>query len=962
MAVLVSPGVDVQIIDESYYGSAGAGTVPLIVIATAHNKASPSGSGIAPYTVPSEAGKVFLIGSQRELIQNFGNPNFYSVQGTPMHGHELNEYGLHAAYQYLGVSNRAYVLRADIDLAQLESSDSAPRGEPVGGTYWLDLNETIWGLFESNGNFLPGAAWTSQNVKVVTEENAVLSGSAYVPASSFGADGDYAVVTVSSDNKFYEKVSGSWYAIGTNAWKAAHPTSVVGVSNPTTLVEGSTFTINGSTVTVGATGTLAALVTNINGLNITNITASISNNALKLTNTAGGNIVIGTGVGTALTVLGLSAGTTKGVDVYRTNDAQYPANSVSGDIWIKGSSPNRGAAWSVKLYNAGISQWVKQSAPLYPYNSTLSDGNVAKDTAAFAGLGAPAVGVIYVGYDAATGVQTIRRWNGTRYEDLVYEASIVAPSTEPAAGTYWFSSDFRADIMVSDGNTWLGYRRRYPATDVNGVIIAGSAPTSQSTGDPLVDNDLWIDTSDLEAYPALYRYNATDMRWRRVDLTDQTTPFGIMFADARQNTGTTFVGIANDGDYTFESEDRQDMLLSDFLDPDAPDPRTTPDGMLLFNTRYSTYNVKQWQPEYFLDGEYDPNTNYVQTDYTVGDPSYVFPALTNAGRWVTMSGNRYDGAAWMGRKAQRAVIVRAMAAALAANEDIRSELVFYNLIAAPGYPELIDEMLTLNVDIKEHAFIIGDTPARLKPLTNDLQRWAQNAANTPSNGEDGLVSHTPYLGVYYPWGLSTNIDGSEIMVPPSTMVLRTIAYSDSISYVWFAPAGFQRGLVSNATSVGYLTEENEFRPILMSQGQRDVMYLNRMNPIAYIVNRGLVVYGQKTTSALDSALDRVNVARLANYLKYTLDNMMKPFLFEQNDQQTRDSVKLTVERFMANLISLRALEDFAVLCDETNNTPARRDRNELWVDILIKPIKAIEFIYVPVRIRNSSDNLDFNIG
>jgi phage tail sheath protein FI len=229
----------------------------------------------------------------------------------------------------------------------------------------------------------------------------------------------------------------------------------------------------------------------------------------------------------------------------------------------------------------------------------------------------------------------------------------------------------------------------------------------------------------------------------------------------------------------------------------------------------------------------------------------------------------------------------------------------------------------------------------------------------PSTGEEGLMVPGTgiYTGIYYPWGLSTNTDGSEIMIPASAIALRTMAYNDQVSYPWFAPAGFQRGLVSNATSVGYLTDEGEYKPVLLNPGQRDTLYVNKINPIAFIPGRGLVVYGQKTLYANQSALDRVNVARLANYLKYNLDNLMKPFLFEQNDQQTRDSAKLTVERFLTGLVTLRALEDFAVLCDESNNTPERRDMNQLWVDVLIKPIKAIEFIYIPVRIRNSGDEL-----
>src|SRR5690606_17259039 len=141
MATLLSPGVSVDIIDESFYGSSGPGTVPLIFIATAEDKLDASGSAIAEGTRKENAGKLLLMTSQRELLQTFGLPNFYSVQGTARHGYELNEYGLLTAHSYLGVANRAYVIRADVDLAQLEPTDLPPVGEPANGTYWLDLTE-----------------------------------------------------------------------------------------------------------------------------------------------------------------------------------------------------------------------------------------------------------------------------------------------------------------------------------------------------------------------------------------------------------------------------------------------------------------------------------------------------------------------------------------------------------------------------------------------------------------------------------------------------------------------------------------------------------------------------------------------------------------------------------------------------------------------------------------------------
>ena len=961
MAVLVSPGVDVQIIDESFYGGAGPGTVPLIVIATSSNKSTPAGDGVAPFTVPSQAGKLFLATSQRELLQNYGNPVFKNAQGTPLHGSELNEWGLHAAYSFLGVSNRAYVIRADIDLAQLEASDSAPRGRPFAGTYWLDLNETRWGIFQSNGDATPGSAWVPQPVRVAFVEDV---NSQFAPLVGFGRDGEFAVVPLTAENYIWEKINGAWYRIGTTAWNRARPTLVRGRANPDPVIENHAFRVNEVLITVPAEGAgLAAMITVINDAlqavdQATDLSAELGNDALVLRNASGGDIVVENVNGDALVTLGISAATYKGNNVTRTADAQYPAGSVSGDVWVKGTSPNRGAEWKVRVYDTNSSRFIATTAPFYAFDSSKIDGDAAKDVAARAALGNPVSGTVYVGFDAAAGVQSLRRWTGSRWEQLVYEADRAEPTTDPEEGTLWYSADLRADIMVADGDNWISYRRRYPDTDPDGPIIAGSAPLTQRDGTALVDNDLWIDSSDVENYPMIRRYTAATRRWTLIDKTDQTTPFGILFADARANSGPTFTGIPNSGSYIFNSERGGDMTLSDFLDPDAPDPRLYPAGMLLFNTRYATFNVKEWKPLYFERGGYDPNTDYTQGSYTVGF-GYTFPSLTSAGRWVTISGNRADGAPWMGRKAQRQMVVRSLSEVIAVNEDLRSDLVYFNLIAAPGYPELIDEMQTLNVDQKEVSFVVGDTPLRLAPSGTAIQAWASNAAGAPSNGEEGLTSTSPYTGIYYPWGLGTNVDGNEVVVPPSTIALRTIAYNDQVAYPWFAPAGFQRGLVTNATTVGYLTAEDEFRPVLLNSGQRDVLYLNRINPIAFIPNRGLVVYGQKTLSPTQSALDRVNVARLACYLKYNLDQIVKPFLFEQNDDQTRESARLTVERFLNGLVGLRALDDFAALCDMTNNTPERIDRNELWIDVLIRPLKAIEFIYIPVRIRNTGDDLNF---
>ena len=1195
MANLVSPGVQVQIIDESFYGSSGPGTVPFIVFATKQDKTQPGNTtSIASGTRAVNANKLYLITSQRELLQTFGNPIFHTQAGTPQHGNELNEYGLYSAYQYLGIANQAWVIRADVDLGQLEPSAIEPTGEPVNGDMWLDLANTNYGLFRSNGNVNSSLAWAAvspvvissaaqmerivQGYRTNTRAPLIDPNSACVSPSGAGAlvINGVPVVLASGDslNQIVQKISTNtalqskgitaeifarvekvnttsyatvynlrlkimdptiaiefdgtvgayainllldlgftdslgnatsfptnhmqpiaglgdlgtlavnavaqldptgvttalrtgvqifeklpvtteigtelkWFCVGTTdalcpgfGWREASATVVTGtnnapsfnpgdeallyiggsqvafVNNSTTLAgfasdlnaafalanvnalatvysngpnsylritnyDGTDITIVDSvgspfenlgftisqgfygdvtgtnanpnfygdsfTITVGSitsaaiapTGNIDAAILAINNepnLGLTGIVVASkvvvgSSEYLKITNNNGTFFTMRNGTGYSygvppLLLAGIPTGTTFGNSlVYQgysvsTPQPRNPGQLASGNIWINTVSGNRGSSYLIKRYNSGLNEWQVKSAPLY-----------MDDASANSGYGALRVqGSVYVQYNSeetspVSGYLLPKIWTGTTWEAIgdyiTYTQSVLPPTGMPAEGTLWYSTNLRVDIMVSDGVRWMGYRNMYPATDPNGAILSASEPSYQSDGyTPLVDNDLWIDTSDTENYPKIYRYDALNSVWQMIDTTDQSSSQGILFADVRPNND----GLMNG------SELISDMLVSDYVDPDAPSALTYPYGFLVFNTRYSTNNVKEWRPNYLTTGAYRD-------------------------RWVTASGNATNGGPLMGRKAQRIMVVRALAAAVVSNQDIRSESNFFNLIAAPGYPELIDEMINLNTDKKDVAFVLVDPPARLTPDGTSVQAWANNSNNAPSNGEEGLITHSRYAGVYYPWGLATNLDGTEIFVPPSMTVMRTIAFNDQVAYPWFAPAGFNRGMVSAVTSVGYLNGENEYTPVQLSQGQRDVLYTNKINPIAFIAGRGLVIYGQRTLSPVDSALNRVNVVRLINYLNYQLDNLAKPFLFEPNDQFTRDSATRTFESFFGDMVSLRAVYDYAVLCNETNNTPERIDRNELWIDVAIKPVKAVEFIYIPLRILNTGDPL-----
>ena len=265
-------------------------------------------------------------------------------------------------------------------------------------------------------------------------------------------------------------------------------------------------------------------------------------------------------------------------------------------------------------------------------------------------------------------------------------------------------------------------------------------------------------------------------------------------------------------------------------------------------------------------------------------------------------------------------------------------------------------MIAFNVDRGQTAFIVGDTPFRLEPNGTALSNWGNNTALAFDNNEDGAVSYDEYMAMFYPSGYTNDNLGNYIVVPPSHMMLRTIAISDQKSFQWFAPAGTRRGGVDNATAVGYIDSlTGEFKTTALPQSLRDVMAGIKVNPIATLPGAGIVNFGQYTRARNASALDRINVVRLIAYLRRQLNLLVKPFLFEPNDRITRNEIKQATESFLLELVGQRALYDFIVVCDESNNTNTRIDRSELWLDIAIEPVKAVEFIYIPLRIKNTGD-------
>ena len=150
----------------------------------------------------------------------------------------------------------------------------------------------------------------------------------------------------------------------------------------------------------------------------------------------------------------------------------------------------------------------------------------------------------------------------------------------------------------------------------------------------------------------------------------------------------------------------------------------------------------------------------------------------------------------------------------------------------------------------------------------------------------------------------------------------------------FSPAGTARGAILNAVKLGY-------NP---NQAQRDKLYTNRINPVIFSPGAGIVLFGDKTAFGKSSAFDRINVRRLFIFIENAIEAAAKDQLFEFNDEITRTNFVNIVEPFLRDVQAKRGIQDFRVVCDETNNTAAVIDNNEFIADIFIKPARSINFI------------------
>jgi hypothetical protein len=365
-------------------------------------------------------------------------------------------------------------------------------------------------------------------------------------------------------------------------------------------------------------------------------------------------------------------------------------------------------------------------------------------------------------------------------------------------------------------------------------------------------------------------------------------------------------------------------------------------------------NILQDAGEYYVQmtGSYANNSRYVRVKNVLlptpeylnnnGDPKSQFTGsipITSSGTFGSAKGTNIPSTT--GKYFEN--ITNSSIQGLSANDYTSSisllankDAYKYNLLTAPG---LIADSTNYPLHTNAVNLLLNTVQDRGDSMTIlDLVGYGSNITPVTINS---ITYNTSYAAAYWPWVKTVDPNtGNQVWVPASVMIPGIYAFNDKIAAPWFAPAGINRGVLSNVIQAErYLT-----------QGNRDTLYESNVNSIATFPNTGVVVFGQKTLQKKKSALDRVNVRRLLIELKNYISQIADSLVFEQNNLITRNNFLSQVNPYLSSIQQQQGLTDFKVIMNESNNTPNVIDNNQLVGQIYLQPTKTVEFII-----------LDFNI-
>jgi hypothetical protein len=282
----------------------------------------------------------------------------------------------------------------------------------------------------------------------------------------------------------------------------------------------------------------------------------------------------------------------------------------------------------------------------------------------------------------------------------------------------------------------------------------------------------------------------------------------------------------------------------------------------------------------------------------------------------------------------------------------------FNLALIPGLTDTtLTEHLIRTCENRADALAIIDLPDDYTPGTENTSDDSENVGTVSGAVSNlrGRGLNTSYGCAYYPWVLGRDTESNSIVwLPPSVAALGTMAHSERQQALWFAPAGFTRGGITNGAAGIPIIGVRQ----VLSSRDRDRLYDANINPIATFPNEGIVVFGQKTLQVTRSALDRINVRRLLIHVKKEMSRIAATTLFEPNIELTWTRFKSRADDFLEGVRSGFGLDDYKVVLDKSTTTDELIDRNIMYAKIFLKPTKAIEFIALDFIVTDSGASFE----
>jgi len=503
-------------------------------------------------------------------------------------------------------------------------------------------------------------------------------------------------------------------------------------------------------------------------------------------------------------------------------------------------------------------------------------------------------------------------------------------------------------VLTETNQLWVV---RVEATSVNGGIVvptkgiisvedvtAGTAKqifvaTAKSEGE-------WINTADINLTAFSTQYNASKGDWTATTsytkgntvtptvangLTMQAITTGTS-ASAEPTWPTVANGTVIDGGITWKA-----------ITPITKASFTVSlDGITVLES-FSNIDISQIaavKSDYF--------------DFTIGTGSGLWAAPGLPKQYLTSSANSSLGADNINEATNPyitdAVVAGWISSSINAGTFNDENLYPTAILIAPGYCNsgTVETRAVWN-DLVALARKRGDCiviPEISKGLNAAAAITERATIGTP---DDEQFSADPY----YPWLKESDPTLRQpIELPPSGYVAAVYHYNDRVGEIWTAPAGLERGVVRGPEGIETGAQ--------IDSGSQDILFPGGINVITFDpALRVLYINGQLTATFLPSKMDRVHVARLVTSLQKSINRYVQSFRFRPNDAETWNEIAGGVRAFLADYQARRGLEAFKVVCDATTNTPARRDRNELWLELHIVPTGDAEFIYVPIVVHRS---------